>query len=142
MIRSYNHQDKPQVIHLFQLNTPQYFGVEEQADLEHYLDHEIDGFFVYEFDDKIVGAGGYNITPTDGRLSWYFTNPAYQGKGIGKALVEYALSELKLKNPPKIIVRTSQLADKFFAKFGFVLQKVEKDYWSKGLDLHQMELPL
>lgn len=140
MLRTYTHQDKAQVVKLFQLNTPQYFGIEEKADLIHYLDHEIDGYFVYELNGAVVGAGGYNITPTDGRLSWYFTHPEHKGKGIGKALVKHALSALQQKSPSKIIVRTSQFADAFFRKFGFVLKKVEKGYWAEGLDLYEMEL--
>lgn len=99
MIREYQIVDKPKVLKIFQLNTPKYFALEEEQDLEHYLDHELDGYFVYELEGKVVGAGGYNVTPIDGRLSWYFIDPQHQGKGIGQALAYHALNLLKLERP-------------------------------------------
>jgi ribosomal protein S18 acetylase RimI-like enzyme len=41
-----------------------------------------------------------------------------------------------------IIVRTSQLAYKFYQKVGFELEKTEKDFWAKGFDLYQMKMNL
>jgi ribosomal protein S18 acetylase RimI-like enzyme len=39
----------------------------------------------------------------------------------------------------KLVVRTSQLAYKFFERLGYHLIRTEKDYWGKGLDLYLME---
>jgi hypothetical protein len=37
-------------------------------------------------------------------------------------------------------VRTTQLTDQFYAKMGFQLERTEKDFWAKGLDLYQMRM--
>jgi ribosomal-protein-alanine N-acetyltransferase len=92
-------------------------------------------------EEKIVGAGGYNILEKEGRISWYFIHPDYHAQGIGKALVQHSLSELRQNEEiDRIIVRTSQHAWRFFEKMGFELQKTEQDFWAPGMDLYQMEL--
>ena len=68
-------------------------------------------------------------------------HPYYQGKGIGKKLVEYRINYLN-KNPKieLIVVRTSQLVYQFYEKLGFELEKVEKDFWAKDFHLYQMKM--
>lgn len=141
MIRAYRPEDFPSVIQLFQLNTPQYFAPEEQHDLEEYLGKHAQHFFIFEKDQRIQGAGGYNLLEDEARISWYFIHPDAQGQGIGKALVQHSLNELKKAHGvPKIMVRTSQHAWRFFEKMGFELKMTEKDFWAPGFDLYQMEL--
>tara|TARA_R110000868_G_scaffold4211_6_gene26465 strand:- start:9911 stop:10033 length:123 start_codon:yes stop_codon:yes gene_type:complete len=36
-------------------------------------------------------------------------------------------------------VTTSQLAYKFFEKFDYSINRIEKNYWGEGLDLYEME---
>jgi ribosomal protein S18 acetylase RimI-like enzyme len=43
-----------------------------------------------------------------------------------------------MDNITTIMVRTSQLAYKFYEKNGFILKEIEKDYWAKGFDLYSM----
>jgi len=73
-------------------------------------------------------------------ISWDIIHPDYQGQGIGRKLTEYRINHIKsLKEDiDTIIVNTSQLTDKFYAKFGFEITKTEKDYWAKGIDLCHM----
>ncbi len=141
MIRPYQTGDFQDVIKLFLLNTPEYFAAEERTDLEAYLEKDAQHFFVFEKGKNVVGAGGYNILEEECRISWYFIHPDFHGHGIGKALVEHSLKEIKREEPLKrVMVRTSQHAWRFFEKMGFELQKKEKDYWAPGFDLYQMEL--
>ncbi len=66
--------------------------------------------------------------------------PDIQGQGIGTFLLNYRIAELKkIKSVNKIIVRTSQLAFKFYEKSGFKLIEIVKDHWAKGFDLYTME---
>ena len=60
MIRAYSESDKPEVIKLLQLNTPEYFDPSEEIDFIDYLDNEIEDYFVVLRKSKIVGAGGIN----------------------------------------------------------------------------------
>jgi|SRR5690554_3868293 len=143
MIRKYSNKDKPRVIELLQLNTPDYFNVSEEKEFENYLDHNIEDYFVFEINSEIIGAGGINyfLTEKFARISWDIIHPKSQGKGVGKSLIQFRLNQLK--NHPEIEtiqVRTSQLVYKFYEKMGFELVKVEKDYWAKNLHLYQMKM--
>ncbi len=145
MIRPYKIADKKQLIELLRLNTPQYFDPSEEADFIRYLNDFTHPYFVVEKNNRIVGCGGFSYFEEQSvvRIAWDMIHPADQGKGIGKALTEYRINEIK-KNPlvKLIIVRTSQLAYLFYKKFGFVLVNKEKDFWAKGFDLYQMEMKI
>lgn len=142
MIREYSTSDKPKVIKLLQLNTPEYFDPSEDVELIDYLDNNREDYFVVLRKSKIVGAGGINYFPdkNTARISWDMIHPEYQGKGVGKELIQYRISLIKAssKKIELIIVRTSQLTYKFYEKMGFVLEKIEKDFWAKDFDLYQM----
>jgi len=86
MIRTYSKEDKPKVIALLRKNTPDFFDVSEEKDFEKYLEDEIEDYFVYEKNSKIIGAGGINYFPEQriARISWDMIDPASQGTGIGK----------------------------------------------------------
>lgn len=143
MIRNYSIEDKSKIIDLLIQNTPEYFDPAEQQDLSHYLDTKVEDYFVYEEQSKILGAGGINYILGDhlARISWDLVAPEMQGKGIGKALMHHRIKHIN-RNPniQMISVRTSQLAYKFYEKFGFKLVSVEKDYWAKNFDLYQLEM--
>jgi len=143
MIRDYSIEDKPKLIELLRLNTPEYFDVSEEIDFENYLDNEVEDYFVYLENSKIIGAGGINYFPKENlaRISWDMIDPEFQGKGIGKKLTKHRINHLN-KNPniELIVVRTTQLVYKFYEKIGFKLEKVEKDFWAKGFDLYLMQM--
>ena len=90
--------------------------------------------------EEVLGGGGYHyVSPEKGRLSWDFLAQNAQGKGVGKLLIGHCLKALQQdENLKAIEVWTSQLAQGFYAKFGFEVQGVQKDYWSQGLDLVRM----
>lgn len=142
VLRSYRPEDFGQVIDLFLLNTPQYFCPEEQQDLEHYLQSEIEYYSVLEDKGHILATGGCNIVDGIGRLSWYIVHPHFHGQGLGRQLVAHNLQILK--SHPNVIngieVRTSQLACQFYQKFGFVLRYTKDNYWGTGMHLYHMEL--
>ena len=143
MIRKYSNKDKPKIIELLRKNTPAFFAPSEEADFVNYLDHEVEDYFVYEEDARIIGAGGINYFPKLklARISWDIIAPNSQGKGVGRKLTQHRLHHLKEReNIELIVVRTTQLAHKFYEKMGFELEKTEKDFWAKGFDLYQMKM--
>ncbi|AHM59051.1 acetyltransferase [Flammeovirgaceae bacterium 311] len=145
MIRPYTTGDKQELISLLKLNIPQYFAESEEDDFIEYLDCYLEDYFVVEEGGKLIGSGGINYFPEDGiaPISWDMIHPAYQGKGFGKSLTLHRISNIR-KNPAirRVVVRTTQLAYKFYEKVGFTLLKTEKDFWAEGFDLYQMTLDL
>lgn len=142
-IRPYHQTDREAVIDLFRSNTPAFFDPSEEKDLIQYLDNEIEDYFVVEQDRTIIGAGGINYFPEEktARISWDFISPKAHGKGLGRKLTEHRIHHINANSDVDlIVVRTSQVAYKFYEKMGFQLIRVEKDYWAKNFDLYYMEL--
>lgn len=145
MIRHYTPSDKPQLIDLIKLNTPQYFDESEESEFRTYLDSEVDDYFVVEEHNKIVGSGGINyfFAIGEARLVWDMIHPDYQGIGIGKSLTIHRIDIIKKQTAARtIVVRTTQLAYQFYEKVGFELTNTEKDFWAKGFDLYYMVIEL
>ena len=142
MIRPYITSDKEKLVEIFKLNTPKYFVREELKDFETYLQEQSETYFTIEYKKEIVGGIGCYVKQSDnsGRITWIFFHPNFSGHGLGTKAVEHCLSILKANtHVEKLIVTTSQLAYKFFEKFGYALIKTQKDYWGKGLDLYLMQ---
>jgi [ribosomal protein S18]-alanine N-acetyltransferase len=140
-IREYEAKDKNEVINLIRLNTPEYFAVEEEDYLIKYLETEIELYYVLLNDQKIVGCGGINFMDnnTIGKISWDIFHPDFQGKSLGAKLLKHRIEKLNSINGiQKIIVRTSQVAYKFYLKQGFELLEVKKNYWAEGFDMYNM----
>jgi len=145
MIRPYKISDKKQLVEIFTLNTPKYFAPEEINDFEDYLEQQGETYLTVEHQNEIVGGIGYYVKQSDksGRITWIFFHPNASGHGLGTKAVEHCLNILILNSKvEKLVVTTSQLAYKFFEKFGYNLIETEKDHWGKGLDLYLMERKL
>jgi N-acetylglutamate synthase-like GNAT family acetyltransferase len=137
--------DRAELVKIFNLNAPQYFDKKELKDFEEFIDQYSETFFVVETDEKIIGCGGYfyNDDKTVGRISWNLFHPAYIRKGYGKRLVGHCVQLLKEEpNVKTLTVWTSQFANKFYEKFGFIVKNFHKDFWGPGLDLYRMEIDL
>ncbi len=144
-IRIYQPDYLNDVLHLFDQLTPHYFAVDEKQDLIHYLQHEIEAYYVIlDLESKkIVGAGGYNLIENGAvaRLSWDFIATDQQGLGLGTFLTKFRINKLRsISTVKKITVRTSQKAFEFYQSCGFLVKEIQKDYWAKGFDLYYMEL--
>jgi [ribosomal protein S18]-alanine N-acetyltransferase len=140
-IRPYTPVDKSAVLELLKLNIPQYFAPSEMDDFKRYIEQHLEQYFVVILVDKIIGAGGINFADNfkTGKISWDFIHPLFQGKGLGQMLLQHRLDILTaMPHIETIMVRTSQLAYKFYQKNGFVLNELVKDYWEKGFDLYDM----
>lgn len=141
-IREYKSTDKKEVINLMKLNTPKYFSVTEEEDLNQYLETERERYYVLLYDGKIVGCGGINFENKKSLaiISWDIFHPDYQGKNLGTKLMKHRIDELNsIDTIKKIIVRTSQLTFQFYEKQNFEIIKINKDYWAEGFDMYKME---
>lgn len=120
MIRKYTKKDKSSLLELLRQNTTEYFDPSEERDFIKYLDHEVEDYFVYEVNAKIIGAGGINYFPEEksARISWDMVDSRSQGRGIGKKLTQYRINHLKGNPEIDIIrVRTSQMPISFMKKW-------------------------
>lgn len=143
MIRPYQTNDKEQVLEILRLNTPKYFAFEEEQELEKYLEVLLEDYFVFEENGEVVGSGGINYfyDQQNARISWDLIHPDFQEKGIGTQLLRFRIKHIRKKQSIKqIVVRTSQLVFKFYEKAGFQLERIEKDFWAKGIDMYYMTL--
>jgi N-acetylglutamate synthase-like GNAT family acetyltransferase len=140
-IRPYKPQDKTTVLDLLRSNTPEFFAPAEEQEFIHYLDNEVEDYFVVEQENKTIGAGGINYFENErtARISWDIIDPNMQGKGVGKQLTQHRINYIKNKNIDIIVVRTSQMTYEFYEKMGFKLSEVAKDYWAEGFDLYLMK---
>ncbi|HEX8574826.1 MAG TPA: GNAT family N-acetyltransferase [Flavobacterium sp.] len=140
-IRAYTPLDETALLQILKLNIPTYFAETEINDLKVYLNTKVESYFVVELNNQIVGSGGINFLDNyqEARISWDVIDPEYQGRGIGKELLNYRLEILKSMESIKIIsVRTSQLVYRFYEKNGFVVKEKIKDYWAEGFDMYTM----
>ncbi|HDZ04563.1 hypothetical protein LCGC14_0079690 [marine sediment metagenome] len=142
MIRPFKPDDKESLLRIFRLNVPEFFDKKEIKDFAEYLNQNTETYLTVEVDNTIVGGTGYYVNEDDnsGRITWIFFDPSYSGQGLGKQSVEHCLNILSKDNRvEKFIVTTSQLAYKFFEKFDYKINRIEKNYWGKDLDLYEME---
>jgi N-acetylglutamate synthase-like GNAT family acetyltransferase len=142
-IRPYEKSDFAGVINLLRLNTPNFFSPKEEEDLICFLENEREQYYIVSINKEIVSCGGFNISEdkSTGIICWDIVHPNFQGKSIGRNLLNYRITQIKnVKSIRKITVRTSQLVYQFYEKQGFELIEIVQDYWSKGFHLYQMDL--
>ena len=111
--------------------------------MENYLKNQLEDYFVYIENSKIIGVGGINYSFEEkvACISWDIIDPKWQGRGIGKKLIQFRINHINENPKIEIIrVRTSQYAFQFYGKMGFELDKIEKNYWAKNFDLYLMQM--
>lgn len=79
----------------------------------------LDCFFVAEGEEGIVGVIGLQCFGGDALLRSACIDRAWQGRGVGSALVEHVLTEAALQAIDYVYLLTSG-AERFFFRFGFV----------------------
>lgn len=144
-IRSYAKTDFTELLKLLNLNIPRFFAASEEKDFVDYLVRYATNYLVVEQEGKLIGGGGVNYfyRQNKAHISWDFIHPDFQGKGIGKLLVNHRVEIIKtVPSIEVIVVRTSQLAYQFYEKMGFELLKVQKDFWAEGFDLYEMQMSI
>jgi ribosomal protein S18 acetylase RimI-like enzyme len=93
-----------------------------EADWQRCLDLEPEGCFVAEYDGSAVGT---NTTCIFGKVAWIamvLVDAAFRGRGIGKALMEYALRFLDGAGVNCIRLDATPLGQPLYKKLGFVTQ--------------------
>jgi amino-acid N-acetyltransferase len=82
------------------------------------VDVLIDSFIVAEDDGRVMGVAGVERHGECGLLRSVAVDPAAQGRGVGRALVERLIAESKEKGIAELYLLTTT-AEKYFPVFGF-----------------------
>ncbi len=152
-IREYKPSDRTACIEIFKSNIPKFFTSEELAYFETWLNGQDEGkvaydnakaeyYYVAEHDNKITGCGGFYIAREESvaRMAWGMVANSLHKKGIGKELLVHRFKSIEALHPDCVIsLDTSQHTFQFFEKFGFVTTKVQKDFYTQGMDRYDME---
>lgn len=132
-IREYIHRDFENCVNVFKSNIPKYFMDEEVPGFENFLNKKIIKF-VIEVDGIVVGLGSFGKLKQKQMILWGgIIHRDYQKRGLGKALLEYRIVRCKNEiNINEIIINTSQLAQKFYEKYGFKVTEIKKGFYRNG----------
>ncbi|MGC9450225.1 MAG: amino-acid N-acetyltransferase [Oceanipulchritudo sp.] len=99
-------------------------GVREEA-LRHRtrqsIESSIGEYHVYEIDESVIGCFRLSVFPRSRtvELGSVYVHPAYQGRRIGKAMVEYAIELARNEKKNRVVVLTTQTSAFFRDTCGF-----------------------
>ena len=87
------------------------------------IDGSISEYHIYEIDESVIGC--FRLTPFPRsrtlELGSVYVHPAYQGRRIGKAMVEYALELAAAEKKNRVVALTTQTSAFFRDTCGFKL---------------------
>ena len=97
------------------------FVVEQRVDPElEYDEHEnISTHYLALIDDKPAGTARFRKTEKGIKLERFAVLESYRNKGVGKALVEHVIKDVKALNPPEIYLHAQMQVIPFYEKYGF-----------------------
>ncbi|MBN2069163.1 MAG: amino-acid N-acetyltransferase [Opitutales bacterium] len=106
---------------LFQITRKATFSNELKLRTIEDFEKSIDHFYVYEIDGTIIGTIGLRPfnDPSVVEMEAVFVQSFYQGRGVGKKLVTFAIEESRRQGKKRIITLTTQTADFFKELCGF-----------------------
>ncbi|MBC7862092.1 MAG: GNAT family N-acetyltransferase [Bacteroidia bacterium] len=130
---------------IFDSNVPDFVGAEEKENLQFFLEKETSelSYFIVFNENEAVGMCGYCFEKEkdEAVLCWGLLHRKHHLKKIGTKMLQFRIAEIKkISATAKIICRTSQVTEGFFAKFGFKTFEAKENYWGEGLHLRSMIL--
>ena len=99
-------------------------GVKNEALVQRtmqYIEQHIDNYFVYEIDDSVIGCARLRKYPGTKtvEIGSVYVQPFYQGKDVGRKLVEYGELAAAKSGATKLLALTTQTYGFFHAVCGF-----------------------
>ncbi|PHS31753.1 MAG: GNAT family N-acetyltransferase [Sulfurovum sp.] len=113
-------------------------GKKEPHDLEIVFNNSMFKYFVYD-NEKLIGVGRALADGVDcSYICDVAIHPEYQGRGIGKAIIEKLVKDSK--GHTKIILYAVSNKEPFYAKFGFAKMKTamaifKNQSWAREIGL-------
>lgn len=132
---------------IFDLNTPRFFSPAEREDFENFLLHYAIpwNYLVIEDKGSIVACGGHYCDGATKSASfcWGMVANNLHGSGLGKMLTTARLNAVRaMSGVTKVRLDTSQHTQGFYARFGFIPERIILDGYGPGLDRWEMALDL
>ncbi len=139
--RPYSPADLASCLRLFDANCPVAFAPNEREDYVHFLASPRGPYDVAVVGDEIVGAAGLERDGVDGlAIRWILVDPAWQGHGLGRALMTHLMAEAERRGVRRLAIATSHKSAAFFARFGAVALETTVDGWGPGM--HRIDMVL
>ena len=102
-------------------------------DLEEIINNDLNYFYVYEIDGKVVGFIHYTKLYNSVDLVDIIVRKEYQNQKIGSTLIDYMITNLSADDKIYLEVNTNnKKAINLYQKFGFKVINIRKNYY--GLD--------
>ena len=143
VIRPYTPKDRAACESVFRSNVPGWFREHELPGFLQFIDAGDCPYFVIEDAGRIVACGGYGERPgiAVADLCWGMVARESHGHGIGTRLMLTRLQKIAANQRfSGARLGTSQLAEGFYRRFGFVTVERKKDGIDRGLDVVEMRL--
>lgn len=85
------------------------------------IESDIGDYFVYEIDESVIGCFRLTEFPRSRtcELASVYVHPAYQGRRIGKAMVEFAVEDCRSRKKGRLVALTTQTSAFFRDTCGF-----------------------
>lgn len=83
--------------------------------------------FVAETDDRITG---FCTVQSDGRIALLYVHGEFSRRGIGSALLRWALMHADFSQARALYAEASELSLPLFERFGFELAETERSDWN------------
>ena len=155
--RAYSEIDRDRCLEVFDANCPASFAPNERAEYAAFLQSVPEGYEVCLVDGRVAGA--YGLIPTSRsdeprrlRLNWIMIDPAVQGRGVGRAMMERVEERARAvreragvgvdETPLEIDIAASHVSAPFFARFGAEETVRTEDGWGPGMHRVDMVLPM
>ncbi len=140
-IRPFAPTDRDACLAVFRSNLPHHFAPSELPEFEAFLADREGDYWVVELAGALVACGGCHAEGGLGRLTWGMVHEDCHRASIGSALLGRRVEHL-FRQPEvvSIAIETSQKAEGFFARHGFVVTHRVADGFGEGLDRVDMRL--
>lgn len=143
-LRRYTLDDLESCLAIFDRNVPRYFDPSDREEFSAFLRSVPGVYLVGSVQDRgVVACGGWYVREADpvAGLTWGMVDPSLQGKGLGRALLEERLRQIREDGRARVIrLRTTQRVQGFFERAGFMKKETLADGFGPGLDRVDMEL--
>ena len=99
-------------------------------DLEEIINNDLNYFYVYEKDNKVVGFIHYTKLYNSVDLVDIIVSDEYQNQMIGSTLIDYMITNLSADDKIYLEVNTNnKKAINLYQKFGFKVINIRKNYY-------------
>ena len=146
--RHYSVEDRKRCLEIFDANCPASFAPNERVEYSAFLDAGPQGYEVCLVDGGLLGAFGLIPVPRPGdphrtRISWIMIDPAAQGRGVGRAMMERVREMAAARSggrSAEVDIAASHVSAPFFARFGAAEVARVEDGWGPGM--HRVDMVL